>query len=85
MCIRDSIGRPELVFLDELTQNLDPMARRRTWEVIREIRANGTTVVLVTHDVEEAETLCDRLVVLHHGRCVARGTANEIMEAIGGP
>ena len=58
------VGRPELVFLDELTQNLDPVGRRHTWDVIRRVRDGGTTVVLVTHDVEEAERLCDRIVVM---------------------
>ena len=67
------VGRPEVVFLDELTQNLDPGARRQTWEVVRRVRERGTTVVLVTHDVEEAERLCDRVVVMHHGRVVADG------------
>ncbi|MGQ0832549.1 MAG: ABC transporter ATP-binding protein [Microthrixaceae bacterium] len=78
------VGRPELVFLDELTQNLDPVARRRTWDVVRQVRDNGTTVVLVTHDVEEAERVCDRLVVLDQGRVVAEGTAAAIVAAIGG-
>ncbi|MFZ6004901.1 MAG: ABC transporter ATP-binding protein [Actinomycetota bacterium] len=77
------VGRPELVFLDELTQNLDPVGRRRTWDVIRRIRDAGTTVVLVTHDVEEAERVCDRLVVLHQGRVVAEGTPAAIVDAIG--
>ncbi len=78
------VARPEVVFLDELTQNLDPVARRRTWEVVRRVRDAGTTVVLVTHDVEEAEQVCDRLVVLHRGRVVADGTPESIVEAIGG-
>ncbi len=77
------IGRPEVVFLDELTQNLDPVGRRRTWEVIRKVRDTGTTVVLVTHDVEEAERLCDRIVVLHRGRVVADGTPAAIVESFG--
>jgi len=78
------IGRPRIVFLDELTQNLDPVGRRRTWEVVRQIRATGTTVVLVTHDVEEAERLCDRIVVLHRGRVVADGTPASIVDSLGG-
>lgn len=78
------VGRPRLVFLDELTQNLDPVGRRRTWDVIRRIRDRGTTVVLVTHDVEEAERLCDRIVVLDHGRVVAEGTPASIVSALGG-
>lgn len=78
------VCRPEVVFLDELTQNLDPLARRRTWDVVRRVRDAGTTVVLVTHDVEEAEKLCDRIVVLHRGRVAAEGTPAEIVEALGG-
>ena len=78
------IGRPELVFLDELTQNLDPVGRRHTWDVVRRVRDSGTTVVLVTHDVEEAERLCDRIVVLHRGRVVADGTPASIVEGLGG-
>ena len=78
------VSRPEVVFLDELTQNLDPVGRRRTWEVIRRVRDGGTTVVLVTHDVEEAERLCDRIVVLHRGRVVAEGSPDAIVSALGG-
>jgi ABC-2 type transport system ATP-binding protein len=78
------VGRPQLVFLDELTQNLDPVSRRHTWDVVRQIRDRGTTVVLVTHDVEEAERLCDRLVILHRGRVVADGTPAGIVDDLGG-
>jgi ABC-2 type transport system ATP-binding protein len=78
------VGRPRVVFLDELTQNLDPVGRRNTWEVVRRVRAAGTTVVLVTHDVEEAERLCDRIVVMDHGRIVAQGTPASIVHALGG-
>jgi ABC-2 type transport system ATP-binding protein len=65
------VGRPELVFLDELTTGLDPRARRATWEIIRTIRAKGATVVLVTHSMDEAEQLSDRVAVVDHGRLVA--------------
>lgn len=78
------IGCPQLVFLDELTQNLDPIGRRRTWDVVRRVRDTGTTVVLVTHDVEEAERLCDRIVVLDRGRVVAEGSPASIVESLGG-
>jgi len=78
------VGCPEVVFLDELTQNLDPVGRRRTWDVVRQVRDAGTTVVLVTHDVEEAERLCDRIVVLNRGRVVADGTPAAIVESLGG-
>jgi ABC-2 type transport system ATP-binding protein len=78
------VGRPEVVFLDELTQNLDPVGRRHTWDVIRQVRDGGTTVVLVTHDVEEAERLCDRVVVMDCGRVVADGSPAEIVDSLGG-
>jgi ABC-2 type transport system ATP-binding protein len=78
------VGRPQLVFLDELTQNLDPVARRHTWDVVRQVRDRGTTVVLVTHDVEEAERLCDRIVVMAAGRVVADGSPAAIVDSLGG-
>jgi ABC-2 type transport system ATP-binding protein len=65
------INQPRVVFLDELTQGLDPVARRETWELINQARDQGTTIVLVTHDMEEAERVCDRVAVLHNGRLVA--------------
>jgi ABC-2 type transport system ATP-binding protein len=65
------LGRPEVVFLDELTTGLDPQARRATWELVRGVRDRGTTVVLVTHVMEEAEHLCDRVAIVDEGRVVA--------------
>lgn len=62
---------PQLVFLDEMTTGLDPFARRSTWELIRQVRERGTTVVLVTHFMDEAETLCDRIAVFRSGRVEA--------------
>ncbi len=62
------IGRPELAILDELTTGLDPQSRRETWRLIEGIRDQGVTVILVTHFMEEAEYLCDRVALLHHGR-----------------
>lgn len=64
------VGNPELVILDELTTGLDPHARRATWDVIRDIKAKGVTVVLVTHLMEEAEQLCDRVAIVDRGRIV---------------
>jgi len=61
------INNPELVFLDELTTGLDPQSRLAIWDVIREIRDSGTTVVLTTHFMEEAERLCDRVAIIDHG------------------
>ena len=65
------VNRPELVFLDEITTGLDPQARRLTWDLVREIRARGATVLLVTHSMEEAEELCDRVAIIDGGHIVA--------------
>jgi ABC-2 type transport system ATP-binding protein len=77
------IGTPELVFLDELTTGLDPQARRLTWDHIRAIRARGVTVVLVTHFMDEAETLCDRIAVIDAGRVVALDTPARLTRRAG--
>ena len=79
------VNRPRLVFLDELTQGLDVAARRETWKLIERVRDEGATVVLVTHFMDEAERLCDRVGVLHEGRVVTTGRPNELVAAIGGP
>jgi ABC-2 type transport system ATP-binding protein len=68
------LGRPEVVVLDELTTGLDPAARRDTWALVRQLKRDGITVLLVTHNMDEAETLCDRILVIDHGRIVAEGT-----------
>jgi ABC-2 type transport system ATP-binding protein len=68
------VGDPEVVFLDELTTGLDPAARRATWAHVRRIRDAGVTVVLVTHFMDEAEQLCDRIAVIDGGRIVATDT-----------
>ncbi|PWG11751.1 ABC transporter ATP-binding protein [Streptomyces sp. V2] len=68
------IGNPRVVVLDELTTGLDPRARRDTWELIEDIRANGVTVLLVTHFMEEAQRLCDRIAVIDKGRVAALDT-----------
>jgi ABC-2 type transport system ATP-binding protein len=68
------LGEPEVVFLDELTAALDPSARRATWDLVRRVRDRGATVVLVTHFMEEAEALCDRVAIVDDGRVVALGT-----------
>ncbi|MEU5937776.1 ABC transporter ATP-binding protein [Micromonospora sp. NPDC047548] len=65
------VGNPKIAILDELTTGLDPQARRNTWELIERVRDNGVTIVLVTHFMEEAERLCDRLAVIDRGRVVA--------------
>jgi ABC-2 type transport system ATP-binding protein len=73
------VNRPELVFFDELTTGLDPQARRATWDLVRQVRDDGATVVLVTHFMEEAELLCDRVAIVDQGRVVATGTPSELI------
>jgi ABC-2 type transport system ATP-binding protein len=68
------VNRPKVVFLDEMTTGLDPAARREAWDLVEAIRARGTTVVLVTHFMDEAERLCDRLAIVDRGRVVAMGS-----------
>ncbi len=75
------VNGPEVVFLDEMTTGLDPAARRVAWSLIREIREHGTTVVLVTHFMEEAERLCDRIAVMDRGRVVALDSPRGLIAA----
>ncbi|WP_330305672.1 MULTISPECIES: ABC transporter ATP-binding protein [unclassified Streptomyces] len=72
------LGRPEVLFLDEPTTGLDAEGRRSTWELVRELRDGGTTVLLTTHYLEEAEELADRLAILHEGHIAASGTPAEV-------
>ena len=73
------VGNPEVVFLDELTTGLDPLARRTTWDLIRNMRDRGVTVVLVTHFMDEAEALCDRIAIIDHGRVITEGSPKELI------
>ncbi len=73
------VNDPELVFLDEPTTGLDPQARRSLWEVVRRIKAEGRTVILTTHYMDEAEALCDRLAIMDHGRVLTIGTPPELI------
>ncbi|MEU4830122.1 ABC transporter ATP-binding protein [Streptosporangium sp. NPDC023615] len=73
------VGDPSLVFLDELTTGLDPMARRTTWGLIRAMRERGVTVVLVTHFMDEAEALCDRVAIVDRGRVLTQGSPAELI------
>ncbi|MFD8009927.1 ABC transporter ATP-binding protein [Streptomyces sp. NPDC058955] len=75
------LGRPEVLFLDEPTTGLDAEGRRDTWELVRALRDQGTTVLLTTHYLEEAETLADRLAIMHRGRIVLSGTPAEVTAA----
>ena len=77
------VGRPELAILDELTTGLDPQSRRETWKLIEGIRDQGLTVILVTHFMEEAEYLCDRVALLHRGRIRAIDTPANLGAGLG--
>jgi ABC-2 type transport system ATP-binding protein len=73
------LNRPRLVILDELTQGLDPAARREVWSAVAQLRDAGTTVLLVTHELDEAEALCDRIVAMRDGRVMDQGTPAELV------
>jgi ABC-2 type transport system ATP-binding protein len=73
------VGDPQLLFLDEPTTGLDPQSRRSLWEVVEGLKADGRTVLLTTHYMEEAERLCDRVAIVDHGRIIALGTTAELM------
>ena len=72
------LGRPEVLFLDEPTAGLDPESRHRTWQLVRDLLDSGTTIVLTTHYLQEAEELADRLVILQRGRIARAGTPAEV-------
>ncbi len=74
------LNQPRLVVLDELTQGLDPPARRDVWDAVRALRAAGTTILLVTHYMDEAEALCDRVAVMRAGRIVDTGTPRALVD-----
>ena len=73
------MGRPEILYLDEPTTGLDPQSRRDAWELVRHLLEQGTTIVLTTHYLEEAEELADRLAIMHAGRIVREGTVAQIV------
>ncbi|MFJ6983657.1 MULTISPECIES: ABC transporter ATP-binding protein [unclassified Streptomyces] len=72
------VGRPELVFLDEPTAGLDPQARRATWDLVRDLRRDGVSVILTTHHMDEAEQLADDVAIVDAGRVVAQGSPEEL-------
>ncbi|HET6743127.1 MAG TPA: ABC transporter ATP-binding protein [Kribbella sp.] len=78
------VGNPRVVVLDELTTGLDPRARRDTWEVVEDIRARGVTVLLVTHFMEEAQRLCDRIALIDQGRITALDTPQGLISRTAG-
>ena len=77
------INDPEIVFLDELTTGLDPQSRRAMWDMVREIKAQGKTVFLTTHFMEEAERLCDRVAIVDHGKIVALDSPQRLVDGLG--
>jgi ABC-2 type transport system ATP-binding protein len=74
------VGDPELVFLDEPTTGMDPAARRALWDIISGLQAEGRSVLLTTHYLEEAEILCDRTAIMDHGKILEMGTVNELVD-----
>jgi ABC-2 type transport system ATP-binding protein len=74
---------PELLFLDEPTTGLDPRSRNQVWDIVRSISASGTTVLLTTQYLEEADRLADRLAVIDHGKLIAEGTSRELKSSVG--
>jgi ABC-2 type transport system ATP-binding protein len=78
------VGDPEMLFLDEPTTGLDPQSRRQLWDVIRNLRERGRTVLLTTHYMDEAERLCDRVAVIDHGKIIALGSPRELIANLGG-
>lgn len=76
------INKPILVFLDEPTTGLDPQARRNLWDLIKEIRDNGTTVIITTHYMDEAEVLCDRVAIIDSGQIIAIDTPNAMIDEL---
>jgi len=77
---RALINRPRLLVLDEPTTGLDPQSRRQIWQEVRDMKKNGLTTLLTTHYIEEAELLCDRLVIIDNGRIIEQGTPMQLIE-----
>lgn len=77
------VHRPELLMLDEPTAGLDTRSRHLLWDLVRDLNNRGTTIFLTTHYIEEAESLCDRVAIINHGRLVAVGTVDELRDTIG--
>jgi len=74
------INQPELLFLDEPSTGLDPQARRNLWDLIQQIKREGKTIILTTHYMEEAQSLCDEIAIMDYGKIIARGTPQELIK-----
>jgi len=75
------VNDPDIIFLDEPTTGLDPQARRNFWDLINDIKAEGKTIILTTHYMDEAYTLCDEIAIMDHGKIIAQGTPKALLEA----
>ena len=80
---RALVHRPDVLFLDEPTAGLDPQTRVNLWDILRVLHAQGQTILLTTHYMEEAEALCERIAVMDHGEVLASGTVNELKDGAG--
>jgi ABC-2 type transport system ATP-binding protein len=78
------INRPDLIFLDEPSTGLDPQARRNLWDIVEQIKAQGKTIILTTHYMEEAHQLCDQVAIMDHGRIISQGTPGQLIDRYGG-
>jgi ABC-2 type transport system ATP-binding protein len=78
-------GDPDLLFLDEPTTGLDPQSRRQLWELLARFRAEGGTILITTHYMDEAETLCDRVAIVDRGKVIAQGAPQELIASLGAP
>jgi ABC-2 type transport system ATP-binding protein len=76
------INKPKIIFLDEPTTGLDPQARRNLWELIRDIRSQGTTIIITTHYMDEAEVLCDRVAIIDSGNIIALNTPDKLIDEL---
>src|SRR4030095_6919732 len=74
------INQPKIIFLDEPTTGLDPQARRNLWDLVKKIRAKGTTVIITTHYMDEAEYLCDRVAIIDSGNIVAMASPDQLID-----
>ena len=79
------VGRPQLLFLDEPTVGVDPQSRNHIFDTVEHLSAEGTTVIYTTHYMEEADRLCERLLIMDHGRVIQEGSPHELKAAIGDP
>ena len=76
------INKPKIIFLDEPTTGLDPQARRNLWDLIRDIRNHGTTVIITTHYMDEAEVLCDRVAIIDSGKIIALNSPDKLIDEL---